>query len=85
MGLRPSGLDSTHPIAICMLGGPEAKSREVAISDVLLPDCSRFTGQLDGTLKPRKGRKRSYNADSPDAIPITTGINTIRERLSRIV
>ena len=38
MGLKPSGLDSTHPIAVCMVGSPEAKSREVAISDVLLPD-----------------------------------------------
>ena len=35
MGLRPSGQDSTHPIAVCMVGSPEAKSREVAISDML--------------------------------------------------
>src|ERR1700719_269841 len=42
MGLKPSGLDSTPPIAVGMVGSPEAKSREVAISGVLLPDCSRF-------------------------------------------
>jgi hypothetical protein len=48
MGLRPSGLDSTHPIAICMLGSPEAKSREVAISDVLLPDCRPTTNKPEG-------------------------------------
>ena len=41
--MRPSGLDSTHPIAICMVGSPEAKSREVAISDALLPHCSWVT------------------------------------------